>query len=174
MGLNVHRPRAIDIHPPFTCIRLISADLASRSHRDLLVTSIVAWRRFVVRASAAGVAAGRRERCVRIRCDRACAGPATSAAGARPAPPTPSASPAPAHGRAARRRRADRQRRDRDRHRHRDPQQRILRRSRSRTTSISTTSCRPRRTPRSASPSTTPPRLTSRPNAQDHHRQLRL
>lgn len=47
MDLNVHRRRAIDIHPPFSCTRLISVDLASRFSPGLFVTFIVAWRRFM-------------------------------------------------------------------------------------------------------------------------------
>src|SRR4051812_24083371 len=44
---NVQRSRAIDIHPPFTCIRMISVDLASRFSPGFFVTLTVAWRRFM-------------------------------------------------------------------------------------------------------------------------------
>src|SRR5881397_1773631 len=47
LGLNVHRSRAIDIHPPFTCIRMISVDLASRFSPGFFVTLTVAWRRLM-------------------------------------------------------------------------------------------------------------------------------
>jgi hypothetical protein len=45
--LNVRTSLPRDVHPPFSHIRLISAELASRSHRDLLVALMVAWRRLV-------------------------------------------------------------------------------------------------------------------------------
>lgn len=78
-------------------MRLISADLASRSHRDLLVTSLVAWRRFVFALVLPALPlAG---------ASVACASDAIELAQAQPAPapsptpsdsPTPSASPTPA------------------------------------------------------------------------------
>lgn len=85
---------ATDVHPPFSHIRLKSANLASRSHRDFLVDLMVPWRRFVLAipllalplAGASELRAGTIEI-------------AQAQPQAEPAPvpsPTPSASPTPA------------------------------------------------------------------------------
>jgi hypothetical protein len=101
--LNVHPFRATDVHPPFSQLRLISADLASFSPRVLTGTSfvalMVAWRRvvFALPLLALPLAGA----------DRACASDAIKLAQAQtqaqpqaqptPAPsPAPTASPAPA------------------------------------------------------------------------------
>ena len=82
-------------------------------------------------ASVAGVAAGRRERGARIRCNRACAGPAPSAANSHPLPDAVGFTCA-RHGRVTRCRRADRQRRDRDGDRDRGPRQDLVSAARAR------------------------------------------
>src|SRR5690349_15019556 len=83
------------VHPPFRSRRLKSADLASRSHRDFLVTSMLAWRRFVFALALlalplAGNSVAYASDAIEI---------AQAQPQAEPAPdpsPTPSASPAPA------------------------------------------------------------------------------
>src|SRR4051812_36914 len=93
--LNVHRRRAIDIHPPFSCTRLISVDLASRFSPGLFVTFIVAWRRFMfalvlLALPPAGAS-------VAFASDAIELAQAQPQAQPSPAPsPTPSASPVPA------------------------------------------------------------------------------
>jgi hypothetical protein len=89
--LNVHRLRAIDIHPPFSCTRLISVDLSP----GFFVTLTVAWRRFmfalVLLASPPAGAS------VAFGFDAIELAQAQPEAQPSPAPsPTPSASPAPA------------------------------------------------------------------------------
>ncbi|MET4275418.1 hypothetical protein ABIB68_001371 [Bradyrhizobium sp. F1.2.2] len=82
--LNVRCPRAIDIHPPFTCIRMISVDLASRFSPGPPLEFYRGLAPLFVRARLAGLAAGRLKRSICIRCNPPCAGAATSAAVARP------------------------------------------------------------------------------------------
>ncbi|MGY3289697.1 hypothetical protein ACVWWP_002764 [Bradyrhizobium sp. LM3.6] len=162
MHLNVHRSRAIDIHPPFSCIWLISVDLASRFSPGPLRDFYRGLAPPRVRACAAGVATGLCECCVRIRCDRACAGAAASTTDARPLSDALSFTRS-RDGCAVRRRRADRQRRDGDRHRDRDPRQEFLPAAGARRHLSQRRRAELRPTPRSALPSTTRPHSICRP-----------
>jgi hypothetical protein len=92
--LNVHRFHATDVHPPFSHLKLKSADLASRSYRDLNVTLMVAWRRFAFAVllgalPLAGVSGAYASDAIEL-------AQAQPQAQSSAPPPTPAASPSPA------------------------------------------------------------------------------